>query len=119
MSDAEAPPIEGWDAAPPLDPPWATGPIPDVNSYLESEAFVAGAISTMEPFCHYHPAWALPIARQALDALGQWEPSDAAFDIAEPESAPESEWVCVSPGLLPCRGSEDQKGPRHGKCGPR
>lgn len=55
-------------------PPWATGPIPDTDLYVESELFVAGAISTQPPFNTYHPAWALPIARQALDALGEWEP---------------------------------------------
>jgi hypothetical protein len=44
--------------------------------YVESEAFVAGAISTLPPFDKFHPAWALPIARQALDALSAWEPTD-------------------------------------------
>lgn len=61
-------------------PPWTTGRIPTVDNYLESEVFVAGAISTLPPFDQYHPAWCLPVARQALDALSQWEPSDAAFE---------------------------------------
>ena len=57
-------------------PPWADGPMPDTSKYVESELFVAGAISTMPPFQHFHPAWCLPIARQALHALSEWEPSD-------------------------------------------
>lgn len=57
------------------DPPWADGQIPDPHLYVESEQFVAGALSTMPPFDRYHPAWCLPFARLALDALGQWEPS--------------------------------------------
>lgn len=58
-------------------PPWADGEMPDPNLYVESELFVAGAISTFPPFNHFHPAWALPVARQALYALGEWEPSDS------------------------------------------
>jgi hypothetical protein len=57
-------------------PPWADGEPPDINMYLASEAFVAGALSTLEPFREYHPAWCLPFARQALDALSEWEPSE-------------------------------------------
>jgi len=60
-----------------LIPAWADGPIPDPDRYLESECFVAGALSTMEPFRDLHPAWCLPFARQALDALSEWEPADA------------------------------------------
>ena len=56
-------------------PPWAEGPAPDPNLYVESERFVAGALSTLPPFDHYHPAWALPHARQALDAITEWEPT--------------------------------------------
>ena len=58
----------------PERPPWADGDMPDPNAFLSSELFVAGAISTRPPFSRYHPAWALPIARQALDALAEWEP---------------------------------------------
>lgn len=58
------------------DPPWATGPVPDIHTYVESELYVAGALSTMPPFAAFHPAWALPFARTALNALGNWEPSD-------------------------------------------
>lgn len=58
-------------------PLWADSPMPNPDSYMESELFVAGAISTMGPFAEWHPAWSLPIARQALDALSQWEPSDS------------------------------------------
>jgi hypothetical protein len=57
-------------------PPWASGPLPDPRSYIESELFVAGALSTMEPFRHYHPAECLPYARRALEALSEWEPTD-------------------------------------------
>jgi hypothetical protein len=60
-----------------LMPPWADGEVPSVSTYLESECFVAGALSTLPPFDKFHPAWALPHARQALDALSEWEPSDA------------------------------------------
>lgn len=51
------------------------GPLPDPRDYLESERFVAGALSTMAPFSAKHPAWALPFARRALEALSEWEPS--------------------------------------------
>lgn len=57
-------------------PPWGPDDLPDVHLYTESEAFVAGALSTLPPFDKFHPAWALPHARQALDALGEWEPTD-------------------------------------------
>lgn len=58
-------------------PPWADGATPDANTYMESELFVAGTLSTMEPFASYNPVWALPFARAALDGLGRWEPTDA------------------------------------------
>ena len=70
-------PIDGWDNAPAGDPPWADGDIPDLNLYTELELFVAGRLSTMDPFAQHHPAWALPFARAALEATGDWEPSDA------------------------------------------
>lgn len=69
-------PIKGWDNPPPGPPPWATGPEPDLHLYTELELFVAGALSTMEPFAHFHPAWALPFARRSLEATGDWEPND-------------------------------------------
>jgi len=69
-------PIEGWDDPPPPPPPWADGPEPDLRLYTELELFVGGALSTMEPFAHHHPAWALPFARRALEACGDWEPTD-------------------------------------------
>lgn len=59
------------------EPSWADGPAPDPSLYMESEVFVAGALSTMPPFASLHPAWALPFARRALAALTEWEPSDA------------------------------------------
>jgi hypothetical protein len=68
-------PFSGFgSAAPP--PPWSNGDAPDPHTYVESELFVAGALSTMEPFSKYHPAWALPFARRALEATGDWEPTD-------------------------------------------
>lgn len=59
-------------------PPWVErlDDLPDTTTYLESERWVAGAISTMRPFNRYHPAWALPIARRALDALSEWQPTE-------------------------------------------
>lgn len=68
--------VAGWDA-PDVPPPWAEGDPPDLSLYMESELAVAGAISTMPPFASHHPAWALPFARAALDALSDWEPTDA------------------------------------------
>lgn len=50
--------------------------VPDTKLYTEAELFVAGAISTMPPFDSHHPAYCLPIARGALEALGMLEPSD-------------------------------------------
>lgn len=69
------PPIKGWDTPPAPPPPWADGSLPDMNLYTELELFVAGRLSTMAPFARYHPAWALPFARAALEACGDWEPS--------------------------------------------
>lgn len=63
----------------PDKPDWAFGdPFDDTDPehYQESERFVAGALSTMPFAASYHPAWCLPIARQALDALSEWEPSE-------------------------------------------
>lgn len=51
-------------------------PCPDSSLYTESERFVAGALSTLAPFDTDHPAYALPFARCALEALSEWEPSD-------------------------------------------
>jgi len=65
------------------DPPWAKGDIPKAEEYLSSECFVAGAISTLEPFRHFHPAWCLPVARQALDALSEWSPDEPEFECNE------------------------------------
>ena len=59
-------------------------PAPDPNKYVESELAVAGALSTMDPFAQHHPAYALPFARRALEALGQWEPSDSPQPPVEP-----------------------------------
>jgi len=73
MSGASNEAVAGW--ANPNPPPWATGDMPDSNLYVESERFVAGALSTLPPLDAYHPAWALPFARQALRALSEWEPS--------------------------------------------
>lgn len=47
---------------------------PDSKFYTSSECFVAGRLSTMEPFSRQHPAFCLPYARAALEALGEWEP---------------------------------------------
>lgn len=55
-------------------PPWADCLTPETSKYVESELFVAGRLATMAPFAAYHPAWALPFARAALEALGDWEP---------------------------------------------
>lgn len=66
------------DAPQPLRPPWASNsdPVPDPDLYVESEQFVAGALSTIPPFSSHHPAWCLPYARRALEALSEWEPSE-------------------------------------------
>jgi hypothetical protein len=61
-------------------------PHPDPKLYTESELFVAGALSTMPPFDTDHPAYCLPYARCALDALGRWEPTDGAL------SSGDSDW---------------------------
>jgi hypothetical protein len=57
-------------------PPWLDprAALPDPDEFLPSEQFMAGAISTMPPFNKFHPAWCLPIAKRALEALGEWEP---------------------------------------------
>jgi hypothetical protein len=57
-------------------PPWGIEQ-PDVERYMPIERFVAGALSTLPPFDQHHPAWALPHARQAIDAFDQYEPDDA------------------------------------------
>jgi len=43
---------------------------------MESELFIAGALSTLPLFENHHPAYALPYARTAMEALSEWEPSD-------------------------------------------
>lgn len=58
----------------PWDNPDATPP--DPKNFLASEQFVAGALSTLPPFASHHPAWCLPFARRALQALSEWDPSD-------------------------------------------
>jgi hypothetical protein len=56
------------------------GPPPDVNLFFQAEHFVAGALSTMAPFAEHHPAYALPYARRALEAMGEFVPTDAQGD---------------------------------------
>ena len=48
----------------------------DPHDYTEVECFVAGRLSTMPPFADQFSPRALPFARQMLEALGEWEPSD-------------------------------------------
>ena len=60
----------------PARPSWANGDPPDLQMFTELELFVAGALSTMPPFASFHPREALPFARQALEAIGEWEPTD-------------------------------------------
>ncbi len=62
----------------PWNPPWVEpdAPTPTIEGALSSELFVAGALSTMPPFDEFHPAWALPFARKALDALTDWDPDE-------------------------------------------
>jgi hypothetical protein len=50
---------------------------PDPGQYYPIEVFVAGAISTLPMFAHDHPAYCLPIARRAIDALGEYVSDDA------------------------------------------
>ena len=52
------------------------GDPPDPALYLSSEQFVAGALSTMPPFSSHHPAYALPFARRAIEALAEWTPEE-------------------------------------------
>ncbi len=52
------------------------GEPPDTSVYMESELFIAGALSTLPLFENHHPAYALPYARTAMEALSEWEPSD-------------------------------------------
>ena len=57
-------------------PPWSdTESFPDPAHYTSMELFVAGALSTLPPFSAYHPAWALPHAQKAVEAVGDWEPT--------------------------------------------
>ena len=49
---------------------------PDPNLYTEAERFVAGALSTLPQFANDHPAICLPMAKRALEAMGEWVPGD-------------------------------------------
>lgn len=51
-------------------PPWWDDewPLPNERAYSEDVLVIAGVISTMPPFDHYHPAYALPIARAVVEA---------------------------------------------------
>jgi hypothetical protein len=61
---------------PPDVPPWSDSiSFPDPADYTEAERYVAGALSTLPPFSAYHPAWCLPYAQMAVEALGTWEPN--------------------------------------------
>lgn len=57
--------------------PWPPADTPPTDRYLPLEAFVAGAISTLPPFDQHHPGYALPHARQAIEAMGEFDPDDA------------------------------------------
>lgn len=48
----------------------------DASLYTSLECFVAGALSTMSPFDTQHPTVCLPYARQAVEAVSQWEPDE-------------------------------------------
>ena len=51
--------------------------MPDPKEYTDAELFVAGGISTLPEFAGRNPVWCLPIARRALEALGEWDPDDS------------------------------------------
>ena len=68
------PEVAGWNAEADT-PPWMTE-MPEPSFYAGAELAIAGALSTMPPFDRYHPAYALPYARRALEALDRWEPDD-------------------------------------------
>lgn len=59
------------------DEAWPPSETPTTDRYLPMEHFVAGAISTVAPFDQHHPAYALPHARQAIEAIGEFDPDDA------------------------------------------
>ena len=59
-----------------LIPWWAEGGDHNCDHYTEAELFVAGALSTMPPFASAYSPCALPFARRALEAMGEWVPSD-------------------------------------------
>ena len=57
-------------------PPWSDSvSFPNPADYSDLEQRIAGALSTMAPFSAYHPAWCLPYAQAAVEALGTWEPN--------------------------------------------
>jgi hypothetical protein len=62
---------------PPDIPPWSDSvSFPNPAEYTALELFVAGALSTMAPFSGYHPAWCLPFAQTAVEAMCGWEPDE-------------------------------------------
>jgi len=54
-------------------PPWAHHD-PDLAQYTSIEVAIAGALSTLPPLDHWHPIYALPFARVAIEAAAAWEP---------------------------------------------
>jgi len=88
----------GWRLAPPVpsEPDgerWPPSDPPPTDRYLPLEQFVAGAISTLPPFDLHHPGYALPHARQAIEAIAEFDPPDAdrpnPAPAAEPETTPQ------------------------------
>ncbi len=41
------------------------------------EAYLAGVLSTFDPYRDDHPERCIPMARAVLDALADWTPDDA------------------------------------------
>lgn len=93
-------------------PPWAPATPPDMSAATDLELAVTGAISTVPPFDVHHPAWALPIARTAIDAIDQHPPADvppievAAYDHLEQVTAQRDALVglCVELAINGCDG---------------
>lgn len=49
----------------------------------ELELFVAGVISTYPPFDQEHPSTVLPMAKNVLEAIADWMPSDDVERLSE------------------------------------
>jgi hypothetical protein len=66
--------------------------LPDAHAYMPLELHVAGLLSTFPPYDREHPQLRLPMAREVVRAVTEYEPDDADGQSVEPPQPETRAW---------------------------